>query len=69
MVYYTKIDNQDYGLLIFKVIGAHSQKEADKLTAENWGETLIQGRTLEGPPTICPLFENLEDAKYNVTKM
>lgn len=60
MVYYTKLDNPDYGLLVFKVIGAHSRKEAEDLTAENWGRLLMHGRTVEGPPTICPLFDNLD---------
>lgn len=64
MVYYTKLQNQDYGLLVFKVIGAQSRKEAEEITADNWGEDLMQGRTLEGPPIICPLFGNLKASKH-----
>ncbi len=65
MIYYTKKENQDHGLLVFKVIGVASQKEAEKITEEKWGQTLMEGHTLEGPPTICPLFMELkEDVCY-----
>ena len=60
MIYYTKMESRDYGLLVFKVIGVESQKEAEKITVENWGEALMGGQTLEGPPTICPLFSDLK---------
>ncbi len=60
MIYYTKIESQDYGLLVFKVIGAKSKKEAQRITKENYGELLLEGQTLEGPPTICPLFGDLK---------
>lgn len=59
MIYYTKIQSQDHGLLVFKVIGVESQKEAQKITVENWGESLMEGQTWDGPPTICPLFSDL----------
>ncbi len=64
MIHYTKMESRDYGLLVFKVIGAQSQKEAEKITAENWGKSLMKGQTLEGPPTICPLFSNLKAVEY-----
>lgn len=59
MIHYTKLESKDHGLLMFKVIGASSREEAQKATCENWGECLMQGRTLDGPLTICPLFCNL----------
>ena len=60
MIYYTKMESRDHGLLVFKVIGAESQQDAEKITMENWGELLKEGQTLAGPPTICPLFSNLK---------
>ncbi len=60
VIYYTKKESQDHGLLVFKVIGAASQKEAENLTDAKWGKTLMEGHTLEGPPTICPLFSELK---------
>ena len=64
MIYYTKMESQDHGLLVFKVIGVESQKEAQKITVENWGKTLMEGQTLAGPPTICPLFSDLKQMEY-----
>jgi len=58
------MESLDHGLLVFKVIGAESQKEAQKITMKNWGELLMGGQTLEGPPTICPLFSDLKQMEY-----
>ena len=60
MIHYTKLENEDHGVLVFKVIGASSPEEAQKATTDNWGEDLMQGRTVDGPLTICPLFCNLK---------
>lgn len=60
MIYYTKVDHEDYGLLIFKVIGAESQKHADEIISETVTEQLIKGQTIrESNFTICPLFRSL----------
>ena len=59
MVYYTTIDNKEYGWLLFKVIGVNSKKEAQEITRKNWQKSLMEGQTLDGPPTICPLFSHL----------
>lgn len=56
MIHYTKKESEKHGLLVFKIIGAKSQKDAEKITEENWGDSLIAGQIQEGPPTICPLF-------------
>jgi len=56
VIFYTKMENRDHGLLVFKVIGVESQKEAQKITEATWEEILMRGQTLPGPPTICPLF-------------
>ena len=63
MVHYTTMESQEHGLLVFKVIGVSSQEEAQDITQKNWGETLMEGQTLEGPPTICPLFSDLNQAE------
>ncbi len=65
MIYYTKKESHDHGLLVFKVIGAASQRDAEKITEAKWRESLKSGRPLEGPPTICPLFSKTEG--YNKT--
>jgi len=59
MIYYTEIEYQDHGLLVCKVIGVDSQKKAQKITLENQGKLML-GKTLEGPPIICPLFSVLK---------
>lgn len=61
MIHYTTVESQDYGLLMFKVIGAASKEAAQKATVMGWksNDYLKKGITLEGSPTICPLFGNL----------
>lgn len=68
MIHYTIIESQDYGVLMFKVIGAPSKAAAQASTIRNWNlnDRLKQGITLDGSPTICPLFSDLKgDLPYN----
>ncbi len=64
MICYTKMESLDHGLLVFKVIGVQSQREAQKITMENWEKILMNGKILEGPPTICPLFSDVKQMPY-----
>lgn len=61
MICYTTIDTQEFGCLVFKVIGAGSRKQAQEETIKNWGTKLMAGQTVNGSVTICPLFSSLED--------
>lgn len=65
MIHYTTMESQDYGLLMFKVIGAPSKEAAQEATIRSWNlnEDLKGGITLEGSPTICPLFGDLKQFK------
>lgn len=63
MIYYTTMESQDYGVLVFKVIGTDTKREAEAAVRENWGQGLEQGRICDGPPTICPLFSNPQQSQ------
>lgn len=64
MIHYTTMESQDYGLLMFKVIGADSKEAAQDATIRSWdlNDTLKEGMILEGSPTICPLFGDLSQS-------
>ncbi|WDP91854.1 MAG: hypothetical protein HUN04_19930 [Desulfobacter sp.] len=65
MIHYTTMESQDYGLLMFKVIGADSREAAQNATIRSWdlNESLKEGSTIEGSITICPLFGDLKQSR------
>ena len=63
MIHYTKLETKDQDFLVFKVIGARSQKEAEDIVNQHLGDSLLDGEIWKDNAfTICPLFSNKASA-------
>ncbi|HCY86058.1 MAG TPA: hypothetical protein DHV36_13055 [Desulfobacteraceae bacterium] len=59
MIHYTKLSTSEREFLVFKVIGARSQTEAEDIVKQHLGDSLLDGEIWEdNSVTICPLFSN-----------
>ena len=56
MIHYTSVESNDYGWLVFKVIGAESKDATQAATRAYWRREASGCTLAENSQKICPLF-------------